>query len=163
MRLIAKWISQVLTVIAACVAGDWSLVDAFHLMHDDGSFHLFGMTLQGPKNHVELGLRLFISVCAIALIAATDVWDVYVPRRKLNEFRTEYLKLRAEEWKTKIANAEIRLSIWYAKRPGIGRSGRCFTSRGAMDLILLAVTETRRCDLPLGRASPGKRIEQERR
>jgi hypothetical protein len=117
MRLIAKWISQGLMVIAACVTGDWSLVDAFHLMHDDGSFHLFGMTLQGPKSHIELGLRLFISVCAVALIAATDLWDVYLPRRKLDDFRTEYLKLRSEDWKKELADAEIRLSIWYAKRP----------------------------------------------
>jgi hypothetical protein len=75
-----------------------------------------GFGFRGNKIHVELGIRLVLSGCAIALLIATDAFDIFIPRRVLRNVRDNYLALESPEWKAGLAGAEIRISIWYARR-----------------------------------------------
>lgn len=116
MRLIAKWIAQILTAAAACLSGTWTLVDIFHIQVAPNLFSIFGLNFNGEKIHVELGIRIILSGSAILLLIATDAFDIFIPRRVLRNARDSYLAVESPEWQAELAPAEIRISIWYARR-----------------------------------------------
>jgi hypothetical protein len=115
MRLIGKWISQCLLVAAALLPGDWSLPDTLHLVQSDGSVRIMGFNI-GPKLHAELTARIVLSALAIGLVAITDIWDTYLPRRALRHFRDEYLDLQKLSWQPLLGNDGVRVNVMYAKR-----------------------------------------------
>ncbi len=114
MRLIVKLCSQGLLVLAALLSGTWSLLDLLHVVNRDGTVQVLGFNL-GPKDPAELILRVILSVSALMSIAATDIWDIYVPRRKLRDFRKDFLDHQIKVWRKQLGN-DIRVSVLYARR-----------------------------------------------
>jgi|ERR1700733_3812501 len=113
-RLIVKLSSQVLLIIAALASGAWSIFDAIHAVNSDGRVHLFGLDM-GPKEPAEWTLRLILSIGAVVSIAATDVWDIVLPSKKLQDFRKEFLDHQVKGWRPHLGN-DIRVSVLYARR-----------------------------------------------
>jgi hypothetical protein len=114
MRLIVKLCSQGLLVLAALLSSSWSLLDTLHLVRSDGTVQMMGL-ITGTKASVELRLRVILSIGALLSIAATDLWDIYMPRKKLSDFRKEYLAQQVKTWRDQLGN-EIRVSVLYARR-----------------------------------------------
>jgi len=71
--------------------------------------------LSGPKQEVELQLRIYISVIALVLSLTFEAIDLYIPSRSLLRFRKHYLEEKRKEWREKLT-ADIRISIMYARR-----------------------------------------------
>ena len=114
VRLIVKLSSQGLLVLAALLSGTWSLLDALHLVQSDGTVQVMGIVI-GPKEPTELTLRFVLSIGALVSIAATDIWDICVPRKKLSDFRKQYLDYQIKQWRAQLTN-DIRVSVLYARR-----------------------------------------------
>lgn len=114
MRFVAKWISQLLLVLGALLAGEWSLFDFLGLVRNGevyiGRFH-------AAKANFQLTSRLLFSAIAIGLIVAVDVLDVYLPQRELRRFRTDYLDGQCEIWRKDLfKGSPIRVGVLYARR-----------------------------------------------
>jgi hypothetical protein len=115
MRHLIKWLSQILAIIAACLSGHYSLID-FLGMQKGNHVQLGPWIPSGSKEQVELELKIAILLSALILSAIIDLVDYYWPQKKISEVRKKYLKLMSDEFKSKIAQTELRISICYAKR-----------------------------------------------
>ena len=115
MRYIAKWLAQLILVLSALLAGEWSLFNLLNLVHPDGNVDLG--PIHGPKAHVELALRFLLALFAVALIIAADIIDVYLPRRELRRFRSAYLTGQCEIWRSELFKKHnVRVSVLYVRR-----------------------------------------------
>ena len=115
MRYIAKCLSQLVLVLSALLAGEWSLFDLLNLVQPDGTIILG--PIHGPKAHVELAFRFFLVIFAVALIVAADIVDIYLPRRELRRFRSAYLAGQCKIWRESIfAKRKIRIGVMYIRR-----------------------------------------------
>jgi hypothetical protein len=117
MRNIIKWSSQLLLLIAACLSGAYSLIDFLGLQVSANELHVFFWTLHGDKELIEFRVRLYCSVLALALIVVMDILDIYLPARKIKDIRKNYMNLKADLFKEKIKSKDLRISIWYLRRP----------------------------------------------
>jgi hypothetical protein len=117
MRNIVKWFSQILLLIAAFLSGSYSLIDFLHLQVKPNEFHVFWWTLFGEKTVVEFRVRFYVSVIALVAIIVMDILDVYLPARKVKDIRKNYMNLKADLFKEKIKSKDLRISIWYLRRP----------------------------------------------
>ena len=71
--------------------------------------------LSGPKQEVELGLRIWITVVALICSLTFEAVDLYIPSRSLLRFRKHYLEEQNKEWRSKL-RPDIRINIMYARR-----------------------------------------------
>jgi hypothetical protein len=117
MRNIVKWLSQLLLLIAAFLSGTYSLIDFLGLEVSANQLRFFGWTLHGDKQHIEFHLRLYCSVLALALVVVMDILDIYLPARKMKDTRKNYMGLKGDLFKEKIKSKDLRISIWYLRRP----------------------------------------------
>ena len=120
-KLFIRYLTQVLIVSAPMFTSRWSLLNL--LGHTDAGdadpvvLSVLGLTtLEGPKQELELTIRLCLSGFALALTAAYEAWDVYLPVIRLRDFRRTYFEATLREWREKLSS-EIRINIMYARRP----------------------------------------------
>jgi len=115
MRYIAKWLSQIVLVLSALMAGEWSLLNLMDLVKPDGTVDLG--PFHGPKAHVELLVRFLLVISAVALIVVADVVDIYLPRRELRRFGSAYLAGQSQVWRESLfKERKIRVGVMYIRR-----------------------------------------------
>src|SRR4051794_24223065 len=93
----------------------WSVLDLFGLGTPgaDGLIHFHPAWLGlhifdgHTKPQVEWKVAALLSMMAYGLTVATEGTRLYLPRKRFDDFRTEYLNERRKEW-TAQAGSEIR-------------------------------------------------------
>lgn len=122
-RSIGKLISQFLLLLGPMLTVGWSFLD-FVGVPSDGpgtvTVSVPGFPLSGPKQEVEMTLRIMVSVMGFGLLVAYELIDVTWPRRDLMEFRTVYLNREKGKWRGDSENnipKDVRISIMHVRRP----------------------------------------------
>jgi hypothetical protein len=115
-RIIVRYIANLLAAFAPLIALRLSPIDYFTWAHPDahGLVHL-GM-LTASKDVFDLEISVVVTVLAISGICLVEFIDLYLPKRDLERFRTEYLDNEHVEWESQIGKG-VRINVMYARRP----------------------------------------------
>ena len=95
-RAVIRFLANLSIVLAPFLTLHWSILDLFGWGDPatDGLVHLrlLGLLpLVGTKEQVELKLALSMVATAVVFMSAAEVFDVYLPKQDLEQFRREYL------------------------------------------------------------------------
>jgi len=116
-RLSAKYFSKLL-LIAAPIS--LPLIGWFDLAKevDSDKFEvdLIVLSLTGSRGEVELQFRVIVTAVALLLVFSVDLFDLYFPRLRLQEFQKHYLKAQKERWIGELGD-DVRICIMHAYRP----------------------------------------------
>ena len=128
-HLIGRILVQVILALSPLITLPWSLVDYIGYkvtavaavgIPEVIESRLFGLPVVGTKSQVELTLRASAIVFALLVSASIDVFsqvaDVYIPRRRLQDFRGDYLNEKKKEW-AELTGKDVRVCVMFARRP----------------------------------------------
>lgn len=119
-RFIAKHGAQALLVLGPVLTLNWSLLNWLgHQKAGPSDPVIVGLglvRLSGPKQEIELQLRLLISIFALFIVMSAEIFDLYLPQRSMKEFRTRFLKDMKEDWRAEWGD-DFRICILHARRP----------------------------------------------
>jgi len=73
------------------------------------------LLLSGPKQEVELKIRLAIVAAGFAALFVHEAVAYWIPRRNLLQFRKEYIDLEKDDWQTQLHH-DVRINLMFAKR-----------------------------------------------
>jgi hypothetical protein len=115
-----RYVSQAAIVIGPMfTAGPVSLLDIFGLgkgSQNEYTLSLAGLTtLVGPKSAVQLQLALVLSILGMSLVFVYDYLELYLPQRKIEQFRADYLESLKARWREALG-PEVRLNVMMARR-----------------------------------------------
>ncbi|HKO44093.1 MAG TPA: hypothetical protein VJU84_12525 [Pyrinomonadaceae bacterium] len=116
--IIVRQFSQLLLLASPVLTLHWSLLD--WLGYGTGttapvSIDLFVIVLSGPKEVVELKIRVLLILVGCCLVLLLDVLDHYLPKRDFDSFRALYLDELKQEWR-EFLGEEIRINVLHARR-----------------------------------------------
>lgn len=79
----------------------------------------FLLPVTGPKQRVEMTLRVLASLAGLALLISYEFIDIVIPRRNLAEFRSVYLEQEKKEWRKEPDGIipSVRINIMHVRRP----------------------------------------------
>lgn len=117
-RIILKHSAQLLLVLTPVITLNWSILNWLGFQgsptdHIEADFSLF--TLSGPKQVVELKIRVLVVALGAAILLFHDSYEHYRPRRDNKKFKAAYLESLKKQWE-KILIPDIRINILHAKR-----------------------------------------------
>lgn len=115
LRLFFRYGLQAVLVLAPLLTMGFSLLNLIGHSAAGPTDPVQVLFLAGPKQEVELQLRILISVVALIVSLTFEAIDLYLPSRSLLQFRKHYLEEKRKEWRDKLT-PEIRINIMYAKR-----------------------------------------------
>jgi hypothetical protein len=122
IRVYLKVALQFLLAMAPLFTMHWSLLDWLGYQASPTpphplSFTVLGRVLiEGPKEEVEFAVRAYLTALAVGGIFVMDTVEYYIPRRKLEVFRKEYLAQQLPVWRTQLSG-DIRINLMFAHRP----------------------------------------------
>lgn len=114
-KLVVRYGVQAALVLAPLLTMDWSLLNFFGHREAAPMDRVEILFFSGPKQEVELSLRILISTVALIGALAYEAVDLYWPTRSLRAFRKHYLEEKRAEWRVRLS-PEIRINIMYARR-----------------------------------------------
>jgi hypothetical protein len=118
-RALLRYGCQALLVLGPVFTLNWSLLNLLGLSNkrptDIVSLHLWLWQLTGPKQTVELKLRLIVSTIALVGVFTAEIFDLYLPDRQRRQFRAEYFAEKQGEWQKKLGQ-DVRINIMFAHR-----------------------------------------------
>jgi hypothetical protein len=115
LRLLLRYGLQAVLVLAPLLTMGFSLLNLIGHSAAGPSQVVSVLFLSGPKQEVELQLRIYITIVALVLSLTFEAVDLYLPSRSLMRFRKHYLEEQRKEWRAKLS-PEIRINIMYARR-----------------------------------------------
>lgn len=115
IRIIIKLFTQALLLIGPIITLNWSFL-SFLGYGDPVDINLRVFHIIGAKPAVELNLRLVATAAGWFLVAVSEVFDYYIPRRDFREFRSLYLNNDAlQRWRG-VLHSDIRINIMHTHR-----------------------------------------------
>lgn len=123
LRSIGKLVAQALLLLAPMITLSWGVLNLFGT--DTGPTDIVTVAFfTGPKQVVEMKLRVITTAAALALIIVFEVVDSYIPRRDLKEFRTIFLKQQLPTWRKPPPQPglieDIRINIMHIRHSWLG-------------------------------------------
>lgn len=115
LRLIVRYGLQFILVLAPLITMNFSLLNLFGYGAAGPTDVVRVLFFNGPKQEVELNLRIFVSAIALFGSLTFEAIDLYLPSRSLLRFRKHYLEEQKKEWRSKL-RPDIRINIMYARR-----------------------------------------------
>jgi hypothetical protein len=119
-RAIFRYGCQALLVLGPVFTLNWSVLNLLGWGRsgpaDVVSLHLWFLHLTGPKQAIELKLRLLVSSVALVGVFAAEIFDLYLPDRRRREFRAEYFAEKQREWQEELGT-DVRINVMFARRP----------------------------------------------
>lgn len=70
--------------------------------------------LEGPRQEVEVGLRIAIVMTAFLVLFLHEAVTYWLPKQALLRFRKEYIDLEKDEWRKKL-HPDIRINLMHVK------------------------------------------------
>ena len=125
LRAISKLVAQALLLFAPMITLSWGILNLFGT--DTGPTDIVTVGwFTGPKQVVEMKLRVITTATALVLIIFFEVVDSYIPRRDLKEFRTIFLKKQLPAWRKPPPQPglidDIRINIMHIRHSWFGLS-----------------------------------------
>lgn len=116
---------QALLAVAPLLTLPWSIVDRYGYQRIDGTDQIYtsvlGLPLVGTKPQVELQLRVVVIAIALIVSAGLDmvtlIVDVYQPRRRLQDFRGDFLEGEKKKNWDELLGRDVRVNVMFARRP----------------------------------------------
>jgi hypothetical protein len=90
---------------------NWSILDLIGYNTSQSGGNLSVLFFTGPKDRVELQLRVSISVIAFVLIVIQEIHSTYNVRK----FRDFYFKSQGQEWMKNLGGG-VRINVLFARR-----------------------------------------------
>ena len=115
VRLLFRYGLQAALVLSPLFTMGFSLLNLLGHREATPTDELQFLFFSGPKQEVELQLRILITAIALCLSLTFEAVDLYLPSRSLVRFRKRYLEEQKKEWRTKL-HPDIRINIMYARR-----------------------------------------------
>jgi hypothetical protein len=115
VRLFVRYGLQAALVLAPLLTMGFSLLNLIGHSAAGPTDPVQVLFLSGPKQEVELQLRVLITVAALACTLMFEAVDLYLPSRSLLRFRKHYLEEQNKEWRSKLID-DVRINIMYARR-----------------------------------------------
>lgn len=115
LRLFLRYGVQAVLVLAPLLTRGFSLLNLIGHSAAGPTDVVSVLLLTGPKQEVELNLRIYISVVALVGSLTFEALDLYLPSRSLLRFRKRYLEQQKAEWRAKLIE-DVRINIMYARR-----------------------------------------------
>jgi hypothetical protein len=118
-RFLTRFGAQALLILSPILTLSWSLLN--WLGHsragpkDIVTVGLGFLHLTGPKQEVEVQLRIGLSVCALLLVMGGELADLYLPQRNIKSFRAQFLKELGVDWRHEWGE-DFRICIMHARR-----------------------------------------------
>lgn len=119
LRLAFRYLSQAAVILGPMITLQWSLLDFLEIGAPTESGYLVELglwDLRGPRDEVEFKVRLAISMGGLLAVFVYDLLELYLPQRRIEAFRTEFLDHKAPEWERKLKGGEIRVAVFFARR-----------------------------------------------
>ena len=93
----------------------FSLLDFFGIT-PDGNGNVTFLGFLGPKAQVEFRSALTMTGVALGLSILSEVFDVYIPKRRLEGFRALYLDEQRSKWVVQLGQ-QVRVNVMFVHRP----------------------------------------------
>lgn len=115
LRLIFRYGLQFVLVMSPLLTMGFSLLNLIGHSAAGPTDVVRVLFLTGPKQEVELRLRIYLTVVALIGSLTFEAIDLYLPSRSLLRFRKHYLEEQNKKWRSKLI-PDVRINIMYARR-----------------------------------------------
>lgn len=115
LRLFIRYGIQAVLLLAPMTTMGFSLLNFVGHRNAGPTDSVQFLGLVGPKQEVELRIRIYLTVIAVVATLAFEAVDLYWPSRSLLRFRKRYLELQKKEWRSNLSD-DVRINIMYARR-----------------------------------------------
>lgn len=112
-RIIQRYVPQLLVVLAPLITTPWGWLDFMGIRADAANVYHFG-PFDGSKAEVEFKVALSAAALLFVVFIAEEIWDVYLPKQRLEQFRVAYLEA-AKPRRFKLP-AGVRVNLMFARQ-----------------------------------------------